>query len=333
MLYFKYLIGAFAEGKKKKGRMTFSHNGTLTNKNRPLNAIATARGLCALGIEGTQAFALWPCGFATPSLQMDCDGDSVVAVAISDDSHLAALGSRQGVLSLVDLSARTQTTLLRAHATAATSVVLHPSKPHAVTVSADQILRCWNLEIFRPISEFALPGAKVTSLSMHASRNLVLCGLASGSLCVLDMATAQVVIPSLPCHAAPASVCHVHFHPTAPRAYSAGSDGRLIMLAVPPGPADGELETADGWACIRTIQLAADGPAVFAMDAVGTLIVHAGASRPFITIVSALDLTEVHPPPPLITFFVLHSFSNKPLCSFVKFHWHPLFKIESVHQL
>jgi WD40 repeat protein len=153
------------------------------------------------------------------------------ALALSPNETLVAIGSTNGVVTVLQLSTGSILWTRSASAHRIHSLAFHPDGLQLLTGGGDGILRIWDAVTGENLTSKGFPGS-VLSLSVHPHGHLLACCTANGAAQLLDSRTLQLLNELM----GDGSYHHAAaFSPDGSRIATAGADGRSRVWDVTTG--------------------------------------------------------------------------------------------------
>eukprot|EP00041_Stephanoeca_diplocostata_P033073 m.1082433 g.1082433 ORF g.1082433 m.1082433 type:complete len:1886 (-) comp24266_c0_seq4:397-6054(-) len=203
---------------------------------------------------------------------------SDVGVCASDG--LVLVGTRTGIIGVLDIASQEHTTVMRSHTADITAVVMHKALPQFVSLSHDGTIRVWCLETHAQLFEFNAPEEIPLCGDHHPSKNMLCCGFDSGHVRIFDVDSAEIVAVQNQHTAVVSTVLFAP--PTGDRLFSIAEDGVLVMY-------DAEHEYAPS----RILHVAAPGPVSMSLNSSGTRLAYTGPVEHVLSIVDGTTLDEI----------------------------------------
>ena len=114
-------------------------------------------------------------------------------VICSHDAVCFCLCFIQGNLGVLDVSARTYSTLMRSHTNKILAMSFDSSHRYLATVSADESIRVWDLDTLAQLFDFQAPGEVPCAIAYHPQEKCFACGFMSGSVRVFDVGSTNLL--------------------------------------------------------------------------------------------------------------------------------------------
>ena len=148
-------------------------------------SIAINQAFCVTGSED-QYLRIWALDFNEFLMEAKHEG-TVCSVDISADGLKVACGALNGSLGILNKSNQRYQTLLRSHTASIISMDFHLAKRNVITVSNDETIRLWDLQLFDQVVEFSSPIDQPLCVAAHPSLAIFSCGFHSGTMRVFDI--------------------------------------------------------------------------------------------------------------------------------------------------
>ncbi|XP_067044850.1 WD repeat-containing protein 90-like isoform X1 [Acropora muricata] len=248
-----------------------------------LNSICVNDSFCATGSDDG-ILRLWPLDFSTVFLEAEHEGP-LTAVNISDDGLFVLAGTNTGNLGVLDVSARTYSTLMRSHTNKILAMSFDSSHRYLATVSADESIRVWDLDTLAQLFDFQAPGEVPCAIAYHPQEKCFACGFMSGSIRVFDVGSTNLLAEH---NKHSGQVTGLLFTPNAEFMHSAGALGSLALYDA------GE----EGFQVIRFLSNTVAtgikfGPHVLSVSDDSLRLAFIGPSEYTVTVANARSLDEV----------------------------------------
>lgn len=243
----------------------------------PITSLFVSSSICVTGSED-KLLRVWPLTFSEAILEAEHDA-AVAAVDVKHDGTVISVGTMDGNVGVLDVMSRKYSTLIRSHQKDIEAVALDPLRPHMASVSSDEHIRVWDLHTNRLICEFRAQGDVPRSVVYRQAHHEIAVGFQLGHVRVFDVETTQMVC-GLRQHSG--AVTNVIYAVGGERLYSAGEDGMLVLYDV-----------LQGYLPLRIVSFIEPGPAVIALNSLGTYLAYNGPTRKSVSIADSVTLEEI----------------------------------------
>ncbi|XP_068672849.1 WD repeat-containing protein 90-like isoform X2 [Montipora foliosa] len=248
-----------------------------------LNSICVNDSYCATGSDDG-ILRLWPLDFSTVFLEAEHEGP-LTAVSISGDGLFVLAGTKTGNLGVLDVSARTYSTLMRSHTNKILAMSFDSTHRYLATVSADGSIRVWDLDTLAQLFDFRAPGEVPCAIAYHPLQQCFACGFMSGSVRVFHVGSTNLLAEH---NNHSGQVTGLLFTPNGEFMHSAGALGSLALYNA----------SDEGFQLIRflsnTVATGAKfGPHLLSVSEDSLRLAFIGPSEYTVTVADARSLDEV----------------------------------------
>lgn len=200
-----------------------------------INSMIINDGFCITGSDDGYV-RVWPLDFSDYYLEANHD-IPINSLDISKDNMEIIVGTKSGIIGVLNISSHKHITLSRSHYEKVLSIQFSPNGKELLTTSEDGTLRLWDVDTCCEIREFKSK-SKISDISsinkydlamcsaFHPDGNLIAVGFESGIVKIVDIKTQQL-IKQVRQHGA--CITSLIYHFSGHYLYSSSNDGGICI--------------------------------------------------------------------------------------------------------